>query len=136
MRPYRPDINEEEQKINDQRVTEYLKKELKFTESDIQQILHQQREHFLKTHERTRQIHHLKKQIMDLMVDPNSDSQKVKALTQQIGQITATHEWEVYNNFSTIFNLCKHKEKVKFKQLVRQIIEIMDPRPPRKRKNH
>jgi Spy/CpxP family protein refolding chaperone len=125
--------DEENRKQRDKRLTGFLKRELNFTQDQIDKFLQLRDEHFQKTKQVRRQVDDLRREMMDQLLVDQPDSSQVEKLTEKMGQKTAELEKAVFYHFIELMGVCDSEQKSKYKSLLREILNQLKPpdhRPP------
>lgn len=119
--------DEENRKQRDKRLTGFLKRELNFTQDQIDKFMKLRDEHFQKTKQLRRQVDDLRREMMDQLLVDQPDSSQVEKLTEKMGQKTAELEKAVFYHFIELMGVCDPEQKSKYKSLLREILNQLKP---------
>lgn len=112
------------------RLLHFLRKELDFTQYQVDEFLRLRRDHFEKSDRLQRRMDDLRKEMMDHLLEEEPDRTRVEKLAEAVGQKLAEHEKAVFEHFLQLMAVCNAEQKVKYKRLLREILHQL--RPPRR----
>ena len=117
-------------------VQHFLKRELHLSDQQAHKMEKFRQQHFLKSRKVRRNIHRLKKQIMDELFQSSVDSLKINKLAFEIGNRQAELETLLFYHFMDLKSICEPGQEPKLKRLFIDIVEKMklpqNKRPPRR----
>ena len=128
---YRKD--EENRKQRDKNLVGFLRRELNFTQEQVDKFMQLRDEHFQKTRQLRRQVDDLRREMMELLLDDQLDSSRVEQFVEKMGQKTTELEKTVFYHFVELMKVCDSEQKSKYKTLLREILNQLKPpdhRPP------
>ncbi len=117
----------------DKRLSGFLKRELNFTQEQLDKFMQLREEHFQKVSQFRRQVDDLRKEMMEQLLDDQLDSFRVEKFAEKMGQKTAELEKTVFYHFIELMGVCDSEQKSKYKSLLREILNQLKPpdhRPP------
>ncbi len=132
-------INQRRQ-LQEERLASFLKKELDFSQKQIEAFFQLRNTHFNSRETLRRQINDLRKEMMDHLFDEPPDQTEVQRLATKLGEKTAQLEKSVFDHFQELMKICTPDQEKRYRSLLREILEQLRPpehRPPPKRlRNH
>ncbi|MCP4213226.1 MAG: periplasmic heavy metal sensor [bacterium] len=127
----RPLREKADRKARSERLGHFLKNELDWNEAQVAQFIQLRDKHFDETDQVRYQMDELRKKMMDRLLDPEPDTQKMEEEANVLGQKIASQEKAVFNHFLQLMEICTPSQKKKYRLLMRDILEQMKPpRPP------
>lgn len=112
-------------------VEQLLSKELKLTEKQKTEFTKLRESHFKATRSITKEIHELKKEMMDQLNEVEFDPIAVEMLANEIGEKQAKIEEEIFNHFVDLLSVCNDDQKKKFRTLLSNFFPNPENKPPR-----
>jgi len=101
----------------------FLEKELNFSREQAEQLKLLRETHFKGSKELLDSIHLLKKEILSELRNEISDPEKIKSPASEIGKLQTEFELMIFNHFAEIKNVCDKEQKIKFANLIDEIIK-------------
>ena len=117
----------------DKRLAGFLKRELNFTQDQVDTFMQLREEHLKKMGQSRRQVDDLRREMMEQLLDDRFDSSRVEQLAEKMGQKTAELEKTVFYHFIELMGVCDSEQVSKYKTLLREILNQLKPpdhRPP------
>lgn len=101
----------------------FLEKELEFSEQQTKTLQFLRQTHFKESGTLLDSIHLLKKEILSDLKNEKPDPEKVKPAADEIGKLQTEFELMIYNHFGDIKNVCDKEQKIRFANLLDELIE-------------
>jgi Spy/CpxP family protein refolding chaperone len=111
----------------DKRLGDFLKRELNFTQEQVDKFMELREEHLQTARQSRRQINDLRNELMGHLLDEQLDTDQVEALAEEIGQKTARLETSVFYHFLDLMEICEPGQELKYRQLLRVILDQLKP---------
>jgi protein CpxP len=127
--------NEMHRPPNGEKAADFLIEQLKFSKQQLTAFekLKEIHHHAIDSlHEAGKEIHHL---FFDHLKNEKQDTAQVSELAKAIAHNQTQIELVTFNHFKEVRNLCDDKQKVKFDEIIQEVLKRMarPPAPPKQR---
>ena len=109
---------------------EFLKEQLKLTDSQMETVDKIRDEHLMKIKKIREGMKDLKDKLFSNLSNPDADTNMLKEITNQIGTLEAKIDLITYNNFREVRKICTDEQKKKFDEIILDLMRMNAPRPP------
>jgi len=114
----------------DRRLAEYLKREMNYSQSQVEQFFKLRQAHHAKIQVLNKQMDKSRRQMMDMLLTENPDLETVKKITARIGGYLSQIEEQTFKHFLDLMNIGDQDQRQKYKQLLREILHQLRPPQP------
>lgn len=109
---------------------EFLKEQLKLTDSQMEAVDKVRDEHLLQIKKIREGMKGLKDKLFSNLSNPDIDTNKLKEITNQIGTYESKIDLITYDNFREVRKICNDEQKKKFDEIILDLLRMNAPRPP------